>query len=136
MRYIAIILILLSIAGCGEVVNNEAETYEQAKPLIDAGWLPKWLPETSINIREAHHVATNAIVASFNVDDESWAPSKCKPIGPFEATAPDLKIGWWPGDVPANQLSTYRHIFYICPNSSYIAITPKRLEAYYWSNSR
>jgi hypothetical protein len=136
MRNIAIILIVLSIAGCGEIMNNEAKSYEQAQPLIDAGWLPKWFPQTAIDIREAHNTDTNAVVASFNINDELWAPSNCEQIGPFEAPAPDLKVGWWPGDVPASQLSTYRHIFYKCPNDAYIAITPDRSEANYWSNSR
>lgn len=136
MRVASITLAFFFIAGCGEVMEREAKNYEQAKPLIDAGWLPKWFPESSTSIREAHNIDTNAVVASFNINDESWVPEKCERIGPFDAPVPDLNVKWWPGDVPASQFSTYRHIFYKCLGNSFVAITPDRSEANYWSNSQ
>ncbi|MGY8871233.1 MAG: hypothetical protein ACKVJE_12405 [Pseudomonadales bacterium] len=132
MKRIIIILVFSLTSGCSETPETKAQNYEQVLPLITAGWLPK----SATSIREAHNIDTNSVVASFNVNDRSWAATECERIGPFDAPQPDLRVNWWPGDVPANQFSTYRHVFYRCSSKAYFAITPDGEEANYWSNSQ
>lgn len=137
MKRINFALLVFIIAGCGETIKSEGHDFESAKILMDTGWLPKWLPESSTDIRESHNLDTNTVVASFNPNiDGVWHPQECDRIGPFEPPQPDLKVAWWPSDVPGSQLSTYRHTFYRCKGNSYLAVTPDGTEAHYWSNMR
>lgn len=136
MRCICIALFPFVAVGCSEIVESEADSYAQAKLLIDSGWLPSWIPKSATSILEAHDIDTNAVVASFDANDESWGPAGCNRIEPLDAPVPDVSVPWWPGDVPVSQSLTHRHIFYQCKNNTYLAVTPDGKEVNYWSNAQ
>jgi len=60
-----------ALNGCvlleGEVVSNNFDNYSQAKAAMADDWLPRFLPEDSAFIREAHSIDTNEKCASFVV---------------------------------------------------------------------
>jgi hypothetical protein len=137
MKTFHIILVILFIGACSEVTEFDAKNAEEAKPFVEAGWLPKWLPETATDIRQAHDIDTNAVVAAFNPNaGVFWHPDACSEIGILDPPSPDLKVDWWPGNVPLHPSSIRMHIFYMCANKSYLAVTPDGKTAYYWLNTR
>jgi hypothetical protein len=137
IKYFNIVVLALLLGGCTETPASNHPDYESAKVLIEAGWLPAWLPKTATEIREAHNIDTNAVSAMFKPNTKDlWIPVDCKQIGPYQAKQPSVKPKWWPGDVPANRLSTYRHVFYECANRSYLAVLSSGSEAYYWTKPR
>ena len=60
---------------------NEFDTYEALKSsgLIDAGWVPRYLPRSAYEIRETHNLGTNGVRLSFRYQpgDVSEAEGAC-----------------------------------------------------------
>ena len=54
----------------------------------------------------------------------------CAQISPFDAPSPPFTRSWWPSDVPARRLSTYRQAFFHCGDSVFSAWGQG--EFYYW----
>lgn len=94
-----VISTLSLLAGCGE--HQESAYVDVAAAEADGamirGWIPRWIPETSVEIREAHDLDTNrgALALRFS-PRESWnAPPTCKPASRIEfaqATKPSFLV--------------------------------------------
>ncbi len=62
-----LMMIILYVLSSMEITESYFETYEEAVSSINAGWLPRWLPTSSYDIRETHDVDSNAVLAVFKV---------------------------------------------------------------------
>ncbi len=78
LRVLAIIYVLVSIpfALIGVLVflerpvSSEFSNFEEAKILIERGWLPEYFPKTAMNIYEKHDIDSNKVSASFEYQPE------------------------------------------------------------------
>jgi hypothetical protein len=69
----------------------------------------------------------------FNGQEKVELGSGCERIDPFKSKVPPFKVSWWPNDVPASRLSTYRHSFYSCEGGdAFLALSEKLGEGFYW----
>lgn len=61
LRTIFIVSVLYVAWGCGEVQTNRYETVQDARQdrLFERGWVPDVLPDSTIDIVEAHDIDTN-----------------------------------------------------------------------------
>ena len=91
-------LLLAGLSACiaAEEVENSFDDYGQAidAGMIERGWIPAWLPETAVAIREKHDLDTNAGLLLFTAGDQITIPGDCH----ADRTAPraSLTAEWWP----------------------------------------
>lgn len=138
ITYLVILVAVFAVSGCDETRETYYPTYRAAVSAgaISRGWIPGWLPKSARDIHEKHDIATNQrmLAFRFNGSERVAVGNVCEPIGPFKAKGPPFRVSWWPGDVPARRLSTYRHSFYSCESgTSFLALSEKRGEGFYWS---
>ena len=71
-------------SGCGEVTSAGYADRNEAlarKAIGESKWLPDWLPEDAVDIKEAHDVDTNASWLVFSLGSGSLTlPVDCKQI--------------------------------------------------------
>jgi len=128
---------VFGVAGCDETPEVYYPGYEVAisSDAIVRGWIPVWLPKSAIEIREKHNLDTNQSMLAFrfNGSEKVEVASGCERIEPINLKEPPFKVSWWPGDVPASRLSTYRHSFYSCEGGkAFLALSAKLGEGFYW----
>lgn len=60
IHLLAIILAVTSLGGCtNDVVSSSHSTRTGAADIVDRGWIPAVLPNSSKDIRESHNLDTN-----------------------------------------------------------------------------
>jgi hypothetical protein len=126
-----------ALAGCGETPEVHYPTYEAAVSAgaILRGWIPAFLPKSAVAIHEIHDIDTNKSMLAFrfNGSEKIELGSGCERIDPFKPAKTPFKVSWWPSDVPASKLSTYRHSFYSCEGGeAFLALSEKPGEGFYW----
>ena len=126
-----------AVAGCGETPEVYYPTYEIAVSAgaISRGWIPGLLPKSALEIHEIHNIDTNKSMLAFryNGSEKIEVSTICEPISPFKPAKPPFNVSWWPRDVPASKLSTYRHSFYSCEGGeAFLALSKKIGEGFYW----
>ncbi|MEZ0233245.1 MAG: hypothetical protein ACAH12_10430 [Methylophilaceae bacterium] len=130
-----LITLLWPLVACSEHQENSYSSFAEAQSsdAITRGWVPDWLPPTSKGINEVHDIDTNRLMVSFLFPKKSAValPVNCARIDPFMPPAPPFNKAWWPSDVPASRLSTYRHSFFQC-GKSFVAISESLGEGYIW----
>jgi hypothetical protein len=135
LRLLFSITMLWQLVACSERQENSYSSFAEAQSsgAITRGWVPEWLPPTSKDIREVHDIDTNRLMVSFVFPKKSAValPVNCKRIDPSTPPAPPFTKTWWPSDVPASRLSTYRHSFFQC-GKSFVAVSESLGEAYIW----
>jgi hypothetical protein len=115
----------------GSYFANRREA-ENAK-MFATGWLPKWLPASSKNLREKHDIDTNASILRFEYDTtKETAPfsNSCKPLHPALVELPRLSARWWPDNkaLLLEMPAAYR----CCDEDAYLAIPAEGGTAYFW----
>jgi hypothetical protein len=100
----SLIFAALLVGACRdlEVVSNTHATLDEARRAgaVERGWVPRWLPPGSREIREAHDLDTNRRWGLFNFPPDDVAPLR-------SALGPEIKIDgqrvdaprrieWWP----------------------------------------
>jgi len=89
ITWIAIILVgcvlgLLSFCAYLETPSSYFATYKDAKTsgMMDAGWIPTYIPHSSTEIRETHDIDTNFVKMTFkySLTDTSEIEKNCKQI--------------------------------------------------------
>ncbi len=133
----AVIASSCAVVGCGETPEVHYPSYEAAVSAgaISRGWIPAFLPKSAVEIHEIHNIDTNKGMLAFHFDgsEKIELGSGCERIDPFKPKKPPFKISWWPNDVPATKLSTYRHSFYSCEGGeAFLALSGKLGEGFYW----
>lgn len=123
-----------------EITSASFASYEHARPGIDAGWLPDWLPKSAHNVRESHDIDSNFtwLMFQFSASDPFF-DSACDPINREDLRFPEDRYARrFPAfvqqlrrDVMENsELHLYR-----CDDSAwdrYLAIDQKSSAAYSW----
>ena len=125
------------VAGCAETFEVSYSTFAEAqsKGAVVAGWVPAWLPRATTGIREVHNLDTNRFMLAFLVPKGTQLslPAGCAQVSPRTPKEPPFKRSWWPGDVPADGLSTHRHAFFAC-DGYFVAHAASLGEGYVWSS--
>jgi hypothetical protein len=104
----------------------------RADGAVTRGWIPDWIPATSVEIFEAHNADTNASMLAARYDENEsvdWS-GNCERVDPMDPAKPPFEREWWPSDVPASPFITYRHVFLKCGEHSYAAFG--KGEFYFW----
>jgi len=80
---------VLLLAWCHYSENPSAyfESYEDAKisGIMDAGWIPAFIPRSSYEIKETHNIDTNIVKMSFKYDptNKDSVKKNCQLEGPI-----------------------------------------------------
>ncbi len=81
----SIILSAILFMGYVNNISTYFSNYEemQSSGIIERGWVPTYLPKTSINISEHHNIDTNKVDISFDYDvnEDLEVESLCTKIG-------------------------------------------------------
>jgi len=82
---ISIISSAILFMGYVDNINTDFSNYEemQSSGIIERGWVPAYLPKTSMNISEHHNIDTNKVAVSFDYDvnENLEVESLCTKIG-------------------------------------------------------
>ena len=135
------------VAGCayGDAVTNSYATAAEAEQsgAVERGWVPRGLPQSARDLREAHSAAAHRVWGLFSFSPED-ADALRALVQPGEVSAAGLKpeaparIEWWPvllrstldgEQVKAAGLQTYR----ARSGTLVFVINWKQGRAYYWN---
>jgi len=143
-RIAAALVCGLVLAACGdlEVVTNSYATAEEARPAVDRGWIPAFLPPGAHDIREAHDEAGSRRWGLFSFR-EADAPALRSSLGGemalsgIRADAPP-RIEWWPillrGTLDGDRLTaTGLKGYPVAGQQLVVAVNWNQRRAYYWS---
>ena len=82
---IAMVSSAILFMGYVDNVNTDFSNYEemQSSEIIERGWVPAYLPKTSVNISEHHNIDTNRVTVSFeyDVNEDLEVETLCTKIG-------------------------------------------------------
>ncbi|MFD2095474.1 hypothetical protein ACFSJ3_05705 [Corallincola platygyrae] len=71
----------MAITLLGERPKSEFDTYKEAEAagMMQAGWIPPFIPHSSFNIKEQHDIDTNIVTMSFEYrpDDTESTREAC-----------------------------------------------------------
>jgi hypothetical protein len=136
MRLTYALLLAAALTSCNEYREVTYPDLAKAKEdgAIERGWIPEWLPQSSVQFYEAHDLDSNRSALSVRFSaNESWnPPSSCKQIPHTDVPESPIHPSWWPNDIPPSALATYRHAFYSCAEKGYLAVSQLQGELYYW----
>jgi hypothetical protein len=134
-----VLLALLFLFACSEVLERTYKTRTEAEydGAIAAGWVPSWLPQNAIEIREAHTIDTNASMVRFNYpkEQEVKVPHSCSRIAGSTAPPAPFERAWWPGSVPERAGTVERYVYHKC-GELYVALFQNKGEGFAWSGMR
>ena len=116
---------LLGACQSGEEPESSYADYREAAAsgLIERGWIPDWLPETAVSIREKHNLDSNASILLFDAGADFLVPEGCEPDS--DPPAARLRGSWWPESLPA------RWPAYSC-GDGYLAVDAAEMNIYFW----
>lgn len=111
------------VSGCGEVTSAEYADRDDAlarKAIGESKWLPAWLPESAVAIREIHDVDTNESWLVFHLGGEKLTlPAECGTADKPEMTRnrvmlrfPQFAQDAW------SRASAHTGEFYRCPEGN------------------
>lgn len=114
------VMLALTISGCMEVASTEYANRDQAiskNALGESKWLPEWLPEDAVNIREAHDMDTNESWLVFHPANGVFTfPKDCRLAGKPEMSEAQT-MRRFPQFAPSawSRASGYTGEFRLCP---------------------
>jgi hypothetical protein len=90
-------LVPVLLLGCGEVKTATYATYEEAvaDEAFARGWLPSWLPEDAVSIRETHDIDTNRVWAEATLSAASAGAVLESCPRSDTASSPENAPSWW-----------------------------------------
>lgn len=105
---------LIALAVAATVVTGCAATGEGERSYADlaavrlandvpAGWVPRWLPESTTDIRVKFNLDTNVSITTGKLGGASLPEQVCTPAA--DAATPKVTADWWPSSLP--QATTY-----------------------------
>lgn len=118
-KFFLAMALVLKVSGCVEVSSTEYVDRNQAlarQAIGESKWLPSWLPEDAVNIRETHDIDTNESWLVFRPSSGILAlPKECKQASKPEMTeervmqrSPQFARNAW------SRASGYAGKFYLC----------------------
>ena len=112
------VVLVAAFAGCNLTEVSETFYPDMAAVVagggISGGWIPKWLPASSTDLREIHNIDTNESALTFSISSNtSWyPPGQCQAV-PASAVVPSrYHPSRWP--TPSELDSSYT--FFRCPS--------------------
>lgn len=95
--------------GCDEIQENYFPSLPEARRagMLQKGWIPSFLPETSTNIYELHDLDSNHGIIRFELSEkdlesyESSIKEKRLPEGQVPEAWLQIKRKWWPLELRA-----------------------------------
>jgi hypothetical protein len=139
IHWLAVLLALLFLFACSEAVERTYRTRTEAEydGAIAAGWVPSWLPQDAMEIREAHAIDTNAVMVRFShpKEREVEVPHSCSRIAGSTAPPAPFERAWWPESVPEHEGTVERYVYHQC-GELYVALLQSEGEGFVWSGMR
>jgi hypothetical protein len=102
---------------------------------VDKGWIPEWLPQGAINLREVHNLDTNVSALAFDIPHGvTWLPPEhCSSVD-YGAVAPShFGRSWW----PSSKVLATSYRFFQCrpdgpPDFEFVAISTSGTRGLHW----
>lgn len=118
-----VVAVAIAVSGCMEVASTEYADRNQAisrKAIGISKWLPAWLPEDAVDIRETHDMDTNESWLIFRPTSRTLTlPEDCRPTGsPEMPDAPTLRRFPKFARNAWSRASDHAGVFYLCPERS------------------
>lgn len=145
----SLILGCSSSASDGDMVSALYASYEDASKdaALENGWLPRSLPRSATDIREAHNIDSGELWAAFRYENKDLDALRhgCQPdrtpIFP-DTRRTQRTAGWWPAELTSGSEKASRNkwIVYLCPESLHahstmtarLAVNTGSNSAWYW----
>lgn len=119
-QLLPIVTLSIALSGCMEVASTEYADRNQAvsrQAIGESKWLPSWLPEDAVNIRESHDMDTNESWLVFRLTSGALTlPEECRLVSRPEVSGarvmrrfPQFARSAW------SRESSYSGMFYLCP---------------------
>lgn len=119
-KLLPIVTLSIALSGCMEVASTEYADRNQAvsrQAIGESKWLPSWLPEDAVNIRESHDIDTNESWLVFHLTSGVLTlPEECRLVSRPELFGarvmrrfPQFARSAW------SRASSYSGKFYLCP---------------------
>jgi hypothetical protein len=136
MRTVVALSLVAMLVACAKVEESSYQTFAEAKSsgAVESGWVPRWLPASSIQIQEAHRQESKQSVLALRFSPtEPWGiPSSCEQIKPAEVQTAPFRPSWWP-DVPPSGSVTHSYAYFSCEaGKSFLAVSTSQGELYFW----
>lgn len=122
-KLLPVVMLSIALSGCMEVASTEYADRNQAvsrQAIGESKWLPSWLPEDAVNIRESHDMDTNESWLVFRLTSGVLAlPEECRLVSKPEMSdvrvmrrfPPFARNAW-------SRASSYGGKFYLCPEGN------------------
>jgi hypothetical protein len=139
MRVVATLVVLAYLAACTDSDRIDAKYDTLGAALADGasarGWIPKWLPLSSVRIEESHNIDTNESSLSLAYSpSEGWgAPSSCVSVDPALIQDPGDVEGWLSG--PPDISNPGYRIMRCEGGKAFLAFNSTAGQMYYWRPS-
>lgn len=136
-----LLVVLWYLFSYTEISRISFSSYNDAKPAIQAGWLPKWLPKSAYEINESHDIDSNISWTKFRFSNsEPFYEPCCRSVDKRRVRLPDIRyIKRFPEFVRDihNELSTNTNLqVYDCSEPQwerYLVINKEANIAYSWA---
>jgi hypothetical protein len=123
LRALVVMICGFTASGCGEVTSAEYADRHEAiarRAIGESKWLPAWLPDGAVDIREAHDVDTNESWLVFRLSKGPLTlPRDCKQTGRPEMPQqrvirrfPQFARDAW------SRASSHAGLFHLCPEGN------------------
>lgn len=101
----------LILTSCDLVMDSSYATKQEAvdAEMIAKGWIPAWVPQEAIDLREVHDLDSNVSALAFSKprSKQLLLPSGCRPVN-HSATQPALfNRSWWPSEAALKRTYTF-----------------------------
>ncbi|WP_288495932.1 hypothetical protein [uncultured Stenotrophomonas sp.] len=122
-KLLQIVTLSIALSGCMEVASTEYADRNQVvsrQAIGESKWLPSWLPEDAVNIRESHDIDTNESWLVFRLTSGVLTlPEECRLVSRPEMSdarvmrrfPPFARNAW-------SRASSYGGKFYLCPEGN------------------
>jgi hypothetical protein len=122
-------------------------SYEDMASMFQAGWIPRWIPQTATQIKESHDTFTNEVWMVFNVSHLDTFYTSCSILKKNEVSFPRKKRAWivprfvrhvpdFVSDLIVTVQSNNNLKYYRCDDEKgrFLAVDHVNLRAYFWTN--
>ena len=132
----SLLLACTVLAACSETIDATYKSRSEAEyaGAISAGWVPEWLPQDAMQIREAHSAGTKAMMIRFTFPTgrEVNTPTTCQQIAAAAAVPPPFDRAWWPKSLPEVGATMQKYEYRRCANQ-YVAVLQSEGVGFVWS---
>lgn len=143
MVKLLVTLMALLLVSCDRIESKEAN-YPDMKAAaaageIQRGWIPAFVPESSVDIRLKYDVENNRTWLSFRgVVDRSTLPEKCLSVTARDLTYPSTgPREWWPAVLTGDSRdSKTAYEYYTCKDGEMLATDRTKAQVFLWRLAR